>query len=154
MKYEHRFRVQAPLDAVADFHSSAASLKAITPPPFIMRVHRAPQQLGEGDTMDFTMYAGPVPVRWVARIEDVSTAGFTDRQLRGPFAHWQHRHNFIAVDESTTEVYDVVDAELKRHPVWGPLGASMWAGLPALFAYRARQTQQLLERSPETVRAA
>jgi ligand-binding SRPBCC domain-containing protein len=104
--------------------------------------------------MDFTMWAGPVPVRWVARIEDVSPEGFTDRQVKGPFTRWQHRHSFVALDERTTEVVDVVEAEVKKHPWWGPIGASMWAGLPALFAYRARKTRELLEQPQDALRAA
>ena len=144
MRYEHRFRVNAPVEAVAEFHSRAGSLTAITPPFFPMNINRAPDRLGEGDTMDFTMGIGPASVRWVARIEKVSPEGFTDRQLRGPFAHWRHRHNFVVVGQGVTEVVDVVEAGLRTHPVWGPIGASMWAGLPALFAYRARQTQRLL----------
>jgi ligand-binding SRPBCC domain-containing protein len=154
MRYEHSFRVNAPIAAVAQFHSSASSLTAITPPPFVMRVNSAPPVLGESDTMDFTMWAGPVPVRWVARIEDVSPEGFTDRQVKGPFTRWQHRHSFVALDERTTEVVDVVEAEVKKHPWWGPIGASMWAGLPALFAYRARKTRELLEQPQEALRAA
>ena len=70
MKYTHRFRVEAPLPAVAEFHSRSASMPAITPPPMIVRVHAAPAVLAEGDTMDFTLWAGPIPVRWVARIEE------------------------------------------------------------------------------------
>jgi hypothetical protein len=154
MKYEHRFQVKAPIEAVADFHSQAASLAAITPPPFGITVRHAPARLGEGDTIDFKMGAGPAGIRWVARIEDVSPDGFTDRQLRGPFARWRHRHNFVALDASTTEVIDVVEAELRVHVWWGPVGASMWAGLPALFAYRARQTQRLLEGKQEAAHAA
>ena len=80
MKYAHRFRVEAPLAAVAEFHSRSASMPAITPPPMIVRVHAAPAVLAEGDTMDFTLWAGPIPVRWVARIEDASA----DRLHRPP----------------------------------------------------------------------
>ena len=144
MKYTHRFRVAAALPAVAEFHSRSASMPAITPPPMIVRVHAAPAVLAEGDTMDFTLWAGPIPVRWVARIEDASTGGFTDRQLRGPFAAWAHHHSFVRVDDRTTDVVDEVEAKLKRHPFWGPAGALMWIGMPVLFAYRARQTKRLL----------
>ena len=145
MKYEHRFRVRASLAAVADFHSRSASMPAITPPPMIVRVHAAPARLGEGDEMDFTLWAGPIPLRWLAKIEDVSPAGFTDRQLRGPFAAWAHRHTFVRVDDHTTEVVDEVQAELKRHPFWGPVGLLMWVGMPLLFAFRGWQTRRLLE---------
>ena len=72
MIYNHRFEVRAPLAAVRDFHNQSASMGAITPPPVIVKVHQAPAILGEGDKMDFTMWLGPLPIRWVARIEDVS----------------------------------------------------------------------------------
>lgn len=145
MKFKHTFRVYAPQAAVADFHSRSASMGAITPPPMIVRVHAAPERLGSGDVMDFTLWAGPIPLRWVARIEDASPAGFVDRQARGPFAAWAHRHSFVRVDDRTTDVVDEVEAELKRHPFWRLAGALMWVGMPVLFAYRGWKTKRILE---------
>jgi len=168
MKYRHRFTVQAPLEAVADFHSRSDSMGAITPPPVIAQVHQAPPQLSEGDEMDFTLWFGPVQLRWLARIEDVvrdqggdngqatggdhhgrrtrsAAAGFSDRQLRGPFAHWLHRHTFKAVDETTTEVIDEIEFKLRSHPLWRLVGLGMYLNLPLLFAYRGWKTRQLLE---------
>jgi ligand-binding SRPBCC domain-containing protein len=120
-------------------------MAAITPPPMIVRVHRAPERLGSGDEMEFTLWAGPVPLHWVARIEDASPSGFTDRQVRGPFASWQHRHSFVRVSEAETDVVDEVQAQLKRHPFWRLAGALMWVGMPALFAYRGWRTRGLLQ---------
>ena len=145
MRYEHRFRVRAPLAVIADFHSRTASMPAITPPPIIVRLHGAPPVLGEGDEMDFTMWAGPLPMRWVAQIGDVSERGFTGSQTQGPFAHWQHRHSFMPVTSDLTEVVDQVEAGVKKHVLWGPVGRAMWIGLPLLFAYRGRKTRQFLE---------
>ncbi|MGD8625294.1 MAG: SRPBCC family protein [Anaerolineae bacterium] len=145
MKFRRVFRVRAPREQVADFHTRASSLGAITPPLVPMQLHRAPEQMGEGDEMEFTMWLGPLPVRWVACVEDVSEGGFVDRQLRGPFASWSHRHSFVAVDESTTRVVDEVEARLQRHPLWTLVGLGMWLGLPLLFAYRGWKTRRLLE---------
>jgi ligand-binding SRPBCC domain-containing protein len=145
MRYEHRFRVRAPLAVVADFLSRAASMPAITPPPIFVRVHRAPAVLSDGDEMDFTMWAGPLPMRWVAKIGDVSDRGFTDRQVQGPFDCWQHRHSFVPATHDLTEVVDQVEAGVKKHVVWGPVGLAMWIGLPMLFAYRGWRTRRLLE---------
>ena len=145
MKYHHTFRVKAPQAAIAEFHSRSASMPAITPPPMIVRVHAAPARLASGDEMDFTLWAGPVPLRWVARIEDASEAGFTDLQVRGPFARWAHRHTFVRVADDITDVDDYVEAELKRHLLWGPIGLLMWIGMPALFAYRGWKTRRILE---------
>ncbi|MFN8456002.1 MAG: hypothetical protein U0401_15270 [Anaerolineae bacterium] len=145
MKYHHSFKVQAPLSAVAHFHSQAASMGAITPPPIIVQLHSAPTSLGEGDIMDFTLWLGSIPIHWVAQIEQVGFNGFTDRQLAGPFARWVHRHRFMPVDDSTTEVIDEVEAILRPHPWWGVVGLGMWATMPLLFAYRGWKTRRWLE---------
>jgi ligand-binding SRPBCC domain-containing protein len=145
MKYRHQFRVQAPLTAVAEFHTQSASMGAITPPPIIVRVTRAPARVREGDEMAFTMWLGPVPLKWVAHIDNLSGRGFSDRQVNGPFQDWTHRRTFAALSEATTEVRDEVQARLRKHVLWGPLGLAMWLGLPLLFAYRSRQTRRLLE---------
>ncbi len=144
MNYRHCFRVPAPIDQVAEFHRLSASMPAITPPLILVRVQRAPAVLAEGDEMAFTMWLGPLPIRWLARIEAVSDTGFTDRQLSGPFAQWVHRHTFIAVDEHTTDVMDEIIFQFRPHLLWGPVGLGMWLGLPVLFAYRAWKTRRVL----------
>ena len=143
--YQHRFRVVAPLVRVAEFHSRAASMAAITPPPIIVRMRHTPAVLAEGAEMDFTLWLGPLPVRWLAHIEAVSPTGFSDRQLQGPFAEWVHRHTFFAVDERTTAVLDEVTLRLRLHPLWGLVGLGMWLGLPLLFAFRAWKTRRKLQ---------
>jgi ligand-binding SRPBCC domain-containing protein len=145
MKYVHRFQVSAPLAAVAEFHRQAASMGAITPPPIVVEVHRAPAQLGEGDEMEFTLWMGPLPIRWLAVIEHTSPTSFMDRQLRGPFDRWVHRHTFVPLADGRTEVLDEVEARPASHWFWRLLGMGMWVNLPILFAYRAWKTKQLLE---------
>lgn len=147
MRYHHRFTVKAPLADVAAFHSQSASMGAITPPPILVRVHAAPEILGEGDRMDFTMWLGPMPVRWLAQIEQVTPTSFVDRQLRGPFASWVHKHTFEPIDAGTTEVIDEVNATLHANWFWKLVGVGMWIGLPILFAFRGWKTRRMLEES-------
>ncbi len=144
MKYRHQFRVQASIGQAAEFHRRSASMAAITPPPILVQVRRAPPVLSQGDEMAFTMWLGPIPIQWLARIEAVSPAGFTDRQLRGPFAEWVHQHKFISVDENTTEIVDEITLQLHSHPLWWLVGLAMRLGLPLLFAFRAWKTKRLL----------
>lgn len=147
MIFQHRFRVRAPLAAVADFHRQTASMGAITPPPIVVHVHRAPAEVNSGESMEFTLWMGPLPVRWVAQFEDVRADSFVDLQVRGPFAQWIHRHTFVAVDAQTTEVIDDVRVQLHENNRWWQLvGFSMWMGLPLLFAYRGWRTRRILER--------
>jgi ligand-binding SRPBCC domain-containing protein len=145
MKFQHRFRVRASLAAVAEFHSQTASLAALTPPPVIVRIHRAPAIQRTCDEVDFTMWFGPLPIRWLAQIDQVWDGGFVDRQVCGPFREWVHRHSFVPVDATTTEVIDEVQAELSSHWLWWIVGGGMWLNLPLLFAYRGWQTRRALE---------
>lgn len=147
MQYNHRFEVKAPLEAVIDFHRQSTSMGAITPPPVIVKIHHAPTELADGDEMDFTMWLGPLPIRWVARIEQLPD-GFIDRQLRGPFTRWEHRHTFERIDNQTTAVIDEVTAALGTGWFWRLIGRGMWLNLPILFAYRSWKTKRLLETAP------
>jgi ligand-binding SRPBCC domain-containing protein len=146
MKYQHRFRVKAPLSGVAAFHQQQASLALITPPPIRVELHRIPEPFTGGGEMDFTLWFGPLPIHWDACIEDISADGFTDRQLSGPFSEWVHRHSFIRVDDETTEVDDRISLRLKPHLLWGAVGLGFMLGLPFLFAFRGWKTRRLLEK--------
>ncbi|HEX6305091.1 MAG TPA: hypothetical protein VFZ76_12935 [Anaerolineales bacterium] len=120
-------------------------MAAITPPPIRVKIMEAPDNPSDGDKMAFSLMFGPIAVPWVARFEDISTAGFTDRQIKGPFREWVHQHKFVAIGDGLTEVVDQVEVKLKRHLIWGSLGFLMWSGMPFLFAYRGWKTRQLLE---------
>jgi len=146
MIFLNAFEVRAPLETVTDFHTQSASMAAITPPPVMVRVHSAPAVLGENDEMEFTMWLGPLPVRWLAKIEAVTANGFIDRQITGPFRKWVHRHSYDRIDDTSTRVRDEIQVSLDKHPLWGVVGFLMMVNLPFLFAYRAWKTRRLLEK--------
>ena len=96
--------------------------------------------MADGSISDFTMWLGPVPIRWVAVHSDVSDQqGFTDSQQSGPFGAWVHRHTFRAIDANTTEVVDEIQAEPGNL-----ISRFMWLNLPILFAYRGWKTRRVL----------
>jgi ligand-binding SRPBCC domain-containing protein len=148
MKYAHRFRVKASLDQVVDFHRHAGSMAAITPFPIKAVIHAAPTVLTNDDEMDFTLWMGPLPIRWLARIEQSTPTSFVDRQLRGPHKEWVHRHTFSSLPDGTVEVLDEVEVKLANQWFWRVLGFTMWINLPILFAFRSWKTRQLLEQIP------
>jgi len=145
-QYSHRFLVQAPLARVAEFHRDTKALKYLTPPPLIVRFNEL-QPLSEGSVADFTMWFGPLPIRWVARHSDVNPlTGFFDTQVAGPFETWIHQHSFIAVEDNITEIRDTIRAQPSLHAFWGIVSRFMWLNLPLLFAYRAWRTRKAVER--------
>ncbi len=145
MRFQHRFQVQAAVEAVTEFHRRPEILRQITPPPVIMKVHRAPDRISRGDVMAFTLWLGPLPVFWESVFPEVGSDYFIDEQLRGPFRVWRHRHSFIPLGEGSTEVVDEIEAELRSHPWYFLVGLGMWLTLPLLFLYRQMRTRRILE---------
>jgi ligand-binding SRPBCC domain-containing protein len=144
--FESRFRVEAPLEAVSAFHFQTGILKALTPPLMIMQVHRF-DPLAEGSIGDFTIWMGPIPVRWTARHEGVSAEGFWDVQVSGPMKSWRHSHKYVRVGDGVTEVRDRIEYEHDSglRGLWSRLLFPRPA-LRALFLYRAWATRRGVRR--------
>ena len=145
-EFTHQVKISVPIEAVAEFHRDARILRRLTMPPIIVQIHEV-EPLDEGSKADFTLWIGPLPVRWLAVHSQVDTVnGFTDTQVRGPFRKWVHRHSFIALDEHTTEIRDEIQAEMATHPFWYFVCWFMWLGLPMMFAYRGWVVRRALEK--------
>lgn len=156
--FTYAFDVNAPVTAVTAFHHDTSVLKTLTPPPIFAQIHRF-DPLGEGAVAEFTLWFGPLPVRWQAVHSEVSERGFTDTQASGPLQSWQHRHTFTPISENLTRIEEQI--EYSHHDgLRGLLSRLLFArpGLYLLFTARQLITRWHLEYSPEqratAVRAA
>src|SRR5690349_7839206 len=112
-------RIAAPPAAVFAFHESPGAIEALIPPWEKVRVLEPPKSLEPGTRVVLTAKVGPFPVTWVAEhTEYVSGRLFVDRQVRGPFAYWVHRHHFLDDGQGGTLLRDEVD----YRPPLGMLG--------------------------------
>ena len=132
-----RFHVNASVKAVASFHGSTRALRLLTPPPVIVQFHHV-EPLAEGSRSEFTLWFGPLPIRWLAVHSACDRAsGFTDSQERGPMAAWRHRHTWQALPDGTTEMNEEV-TYAHRPGLTGLLTRILFAPpmLALMFAYR------------------
>ena len=145
--FDYAFMVRAPLAKVAAFHHDARALKRLTPPPIFVKLHCV-EPLTEGSAADFTLWFGPVPVRWQAVHSDVDQLhGFTDLQRSGPMKWWKHIHRFGAIGAQSTQVTDQI--EYAHHSGWrGLLSRVLFNSLALrlLFFYRGVVTRAALEK--------
>jgi ligand-binding SRPBCC domain-containing protein len=88
--------VPASLDRAFDYFCDAANLERITPPWLGFRIlSPLPVEMCAGARIDYRIRLGGVPARWITRITrwDPPRA-FVDLQERGPYALWEHLHEF------------------------------------------------------------
>jgi len=143
-KFSHRFRVAAPLENVAAFHRDPSALRKLTPLPLRVQIHEI-EPLSENSRARFTIWAGPIPFRWEALHTNVTSHGFTDTQVKGPYKYWVHNHEFAILNLDTTEVIDEVDAIYGEGLFWGFFTRLMWLGMPFLFWFRGWRTRKIVE---------
>lgn len=138
-------RVPLPAHEAFSFFSDVRNLEVITPPWLGFRVVSAPPMLEEGALIEYELSIRRVPVSWCTRIVDWQPGGrFVDVQLRGPYAHWEHTHEFEPLDGGTL----ITDVVRYRLPL-GPLGRLVHElivrrDLDRIFDYRREAVARLL----------
>src|SRR3954470_17832665 len=113
--------VPRPLPDGFDFFAQPRTLEAITPPWLRFAVLTpGPIAMGPGTLISYRLVLHGLPIRWLTRIEAWEPGRlFVDRQVRGPYRLWHHRHQFEAHPRGTL-VRDRVHYALPL----GPLGAA------------------------------
>ena len=145
--FEKTSLINTTLDEMMRFHADPGALSKLTPPPIFMRVQRDDRRSIREGEIAFTLWFGPLPIRWLARHESgPAEHSFADRQIEGPMAHWRHEHIFEAASGGvllTDRISYAHKAGLK-----GMLTRLMFDGLPLrfLFAYRHWRTRLATQR--------
>ena len=106
--------VPAPVAEVFAFFAEARNLERITPPWLRFEVLTPePVRMAPGTLLEYRLRLHGLPLRWLTRIEEWQRErSFVDRQLRGPYRLWHHRHEFEARGDGATLVRDRVDYAL------------------------------------------
>ena len=110
------------------FFAQARNLELFTPGWLRFEVLTPePLDMKEGTLIDYRLRLHGLPLRWRSRIERWEPGrAFVDRQVRGPYRLWHHRHEFEA-PRAGTVVRDIVHYALPL----GPLGQLAHAVLVA-----------------------
>jgi ligand-binding SRPBCC domain-containing protein len=139
-------RIDRPLAEVFEFFSRAGNLERITPPWLSFTIAGdEPAEVAAGTVIEYRLRLRGLPLRWVSRIDTFEPEHlFVDRQLKGPYKLWVHRHEFEA-DGAGTIIRDEVHYQLPL----GILGAlahmiSVRRDLERIFAYRQQAVGRLL----------
>ena len=131
--------VEAPIEEVFEFFSSAENLEAITPPWLNFRIITPmPVAMHSGTLLDYKIRLHMIPIQWRTEITDWQPPyKFADQQLKGPYKRWYHEHTFEDVGNGLTLVKD--------HVQYIPRGGSLLhrlmvkPDLKRIFAYRQQQ---------------
>jgi ligand-binding SRPBCC domain-containing protein len=138
--------IARPLSEVFEFFSLARNLERLTPAWLDFEVLTPePIEMHVGALIHYRLRVHRVPLRWVTRIEHWERdKSFVDRQLRGPYRLWHHRHEFSSRDGGTL-VRDCVHYALPLGPL-GTVAHRLFVrrDLERIFAFRHEAVPRLI----------
>jgi uncharacterized protein len=141
--FTHHSTIPTTTAQMIAFHEHPRAFAKLTPPPIFVQMHRnALKSLTEGE-VEFTLWFGPIPARWIARHEPgPTTTSFADRQIKGPLKAWRHEHIFTEVSDGV-ELTDCITYEHQPGGWWGIFTRLFFNRmmLRVLFTYRHLRTR-------------
>lgn len=156
--YRRETWIDAPFDDVWAFHSTTDGLEALTPAFMRLEIERVtgpdgapdPEELLAGSRIEMSVRpfgVGPRQ-RIVSRINDRTlgdgSGSFCDVMESGPFAEWEHTHQFFA-DDDRTRLVDRIEYSLPGGPLGRAVSPLGRIGFEPMFRDRHRRTKRLLE---------
>jgi ligand-binding SRPBCC domain-containing protein len=89
--------VHLPVNAEQAFawHERPGALDRLLPPWESLTVDKREHGIGDGSMVELTQQIVAVKFKWVAKHYDYQPSrSFRDTQVTGPFASWEHLHDF------------------------------------------------------------
>jgi uncharacterized protein len=142
--------VPAGLDDVFAFFSDPSCLARLTPPAMqLRREDDEAASVKRGSVVNYSLRVRGVRMRWRALIDEWKPKrGFSDVQIRGPYAMWRHVHGFAPAKEGGTEIDDRIDYALPFAPASNVLLPLIRRDIDGIFAYRRRVLQEVFGDQP------
>jgi ligand-binding SRPBCC domain-containing protein len=148
MRFVKQSFISASPQLVFEFHEQPDVLRLLTPPSENARVIQSAEisEVGSQAVIE-TRILGPFKVRWVAEhtVYDPPRM-FEDKQVKGPFRSWRHRHIVEPHSEGA-----ILRDEIDYEPPLGLLGRLVapfliQKRLQKLFDYRHEVTRKWCEK--------
>ena len=110
MPFVRRSPMPVPAAELAAWHFRPGAFERLAPPWDRVELRGTTGPLADGSRWTIrTPLVGPFAMNYVAELFDVRPGvQFRDRQLRGPFAAWQHTHRFLP-DGANSVLEDDID---------------------------------------------
>jgi len=149
MRFVKETLIKATPEKVFAFHELPDAFARLMPPWDHSKIVQAAPSLkvGSRTIIDAAVF-GPIKARWVAEHTAYDPPRmFEDKQLKGPFTTWRHRHSVLPNEQGA-----ILRDEIEYEPPFRPFGrlAALIFIIPRLerlFAYRHNVTKEWAEKS-------
>ncbi len=145
--FEYQSTIEAPVEEAFQWHTREGAFQRLNPPWENVQLVKREGTIRDGDRAVLQIKTGPIKTHWVAEHFDFEeNRQFKDRQVEGPFAHWEHTHRFEPIDENRFTMIDHIEYELPMGELGERLGKYFIENrMERMMAYRHRILQNDLK---------
>ena len=137
--------VPKPIDTVFNFFRNSKNLETLTPGFLNFKIlSQSNGEMGEGFLLNYRLRLHGIPIHWQSKILDWNPPNrFSDKQIRGPYAYWEHSHEFFEEDGGTV-IRDRVVYRLPFSPAADLLvGPFVRNDLQEIFTFRQKKIVEI-----------
>ncbi len=142
MRFEKSIELPVSQPEAFQYHARPGALNRLVPPWESVEIVRSANSILPGSEVLLRASILGKRLDWLARHKLYDPPNlFSDVQVYGPFASWEHKHSIVAIGTNRCALSDQIDYQLPL----GALGKLFGSGiaskkLDAMFRFRHRQT--------------
>lgn len=142
-----RISLPVPAEFAFDWHTRPGAFERLAPPWQTVEIIDRGQGVSEGSRVVVRMRLGPASKRWVAEHHGIVPGReFSDVQVAGPFASWEHRHRLEPTGTDQCLLEDHIDYAVPLGRIGQIVGGKfVRRELGRLFDYRHAVTARDVE---------
>ncbi|MCB9920615.1 MAG: TIGR01777 family protein [Planctomycetaceae bacterium] len=141
--YERQLHLPVSAKEAFDWHERSGALDRLIPPWESVSVLNRGDGIREGSVVELAQRLGPLRLKWVAKHHGYEPGhAFRDTQVSGPFAAWDHLHQFQANGDGNGVLTDHIEYQVPG----GLIGRLLGGGfinrkVQTMFTYRHNTTK-------------
>ncbi len=148
--FQRQVQIDRPVADVFAWHERPGALARLTPPWEQVEVITAARGVTDGERVVLKSKVGPAWLTWeVAHFDYRRNEQFCDRQIQGPFAHWEHFHRFADDGHGGCVLTDEIHYALPGGGAGALAAGPVEKRLEQMFRYRHAITKSDLELPPQ-----
>ena len=141
--YEKQLHLPVSAKEAFDWHERSGALDRLIPPWESVSVLKRGDGIREGSVVELAQRLGPLRLKWIAKHHGYEPGQeFRDTQISGPFAAWEHLHQFQANGNGNGVLTDHIEYQVPGGFIGRLLGGQFInKKVRTMFTHRHKTTQ-------------
>lgn len=141
--YEKQLHLPVSAEEAFAWHERPGALDRLIPPWESVSVLKRGDGIREGSVVELARRLGPLRLKWIAKHQGYEPGqAFRDTQVSGPFAAWEHLHQFQANGDGNGVLTDHIEYQVPGGLIGRLLGGGFISKkVQTMFTYRHNTTQ-------------